>query len=118
MDNFNESMNLEESVISFEALYESMYKCRKGVMWKGSVASYFLNGIERTLELEDQLNRGTYMSSPPFSFKVKYPKERDILSVTFRDRVYQRSLNDNQIYPSMVQYHPLFEIEQMKQYHQ
>ena len=94
--------NLEESVISFEALYESMYKCRKGVMWKGSVASYFLNGIERTLELENQLRRGTYVSSPPFSFKVKYPKERDILSVTFRDRVYQRSLNDNQIYPSMV----------------
>ena len=47
--------NLLESVIGFDALYSSMYKCRKGVMWKGSVASFFLNGIEKTLNLEKKL---------------------------------------------------------------
>lgn len=78
-----------------------MYKCRKDVMWKGSVASYFLNGIERTLHLEKQLKDGSYKASPPVRFKVTSPKERDILSITFRDRVYQRSLNDNVIYPEM-----------------
>lgn len=98
----NESENLEESVVGFEALYESMYKCRKNVMWKGSVASFVLNGLERTLTLEKQLKDGSYQASPPVRFKVMSPKERDILSITFRDRVYQRSLNDNVIYPKMV----------------
>ena len=104
MDNliYESQDNLEESIIGFEALYESMYKCKKGVMWKGSVASFFLNGIERTLTLEQQLKDGTYKASPPTKFKVTSPKERDILSITFRDRVYQRSLNDNSIYPAMV----------------
>lgn len=90
-----------ENVIGFEALYESMYKCRKGVMWKGSVQSYFLNGVERTLALERQLKTNTYKANKPYKFKVTSPKERDILSITFRDRIYQRSLNDNAIYPTM-----------------
>lgn len=99
-DNMNN--NLEESVIGFDALYESMHKCQKGVMWKGSVASFVLNGLERTLVLEKQLKDNTYQASPPVQFKVTSPKERDILSITFKDRVYQRSLNDNVIYPVMV----------------
>lgn len=33
--------------------------------------------------------------------RVTYPKPRDIVSICFRDRVYQRSLNDNAIYPAM-----------------
>lgn len=93
--------NLLESVIGFDALYSSMYKCRKGVMWKGSVASFFLNGIEKTLNLEKKLKDGTYKALPPVKFKVTSPKEREILSITYRDRVYQRSLNDNYIYPTM-----------------
>ena len=91
----------EESVIGFDALYESMHKCVKGVLWKGSVSSFFLNGIERTINLEKALKEGTYKAYPPSQFKVTYPKERDILSIAFRDRVYQRSLNDNAIYPCM-----------------
>lgn len=29
-----------EDVISYEALYNSMMKCKRGVMWKGSVAFF------------------------------------------------------------------------------
>ena len=43
-----------EKVIGFDALYESMMKCKKGVMWKDSTAGYVLNGIERTMNLEKQ----------------------------------------------------------------
>ena len=46
MENFN-----IEQVIGFDALYESMLKCRKGVMWKDSTAGYVLNGIVRTMNL-------------------------------------------------------------------
>ena len=93
--------NLVEEVISFDALLESMYRCKKGVSWKDSVASYFLNGIERTMNLTEQLHNGTYKAAPPVHFKIFSPKEREIASVKFRDRVYQRSLNDNAVYPLM-----------------
>lgn len=94
-------MNNEEDIIGFEALFESMQKCRKGVMWKGSVAHYVLNGLEETLKLEKQLKEGTYKARPTTKFMVTSPKPREIVSICFRDRVYQRSLNDNAIYPAM-----------------
>ena len=88
-------------VIGFDALYESMKKCRKGVMWKDSTASFCLNGVERTLKLSHQLQDGTYKARPTVKFTVTSPKPREIASITFRDRVYQRSLNDNAVYPIM-----------------
>ena len=70
-------------------------------MWKDSTAHFILNGLEEVLKLERQLKDGTYTARPPVSFRVTSPKPRDIISITFRDRVYQRSLNDNVIYPAM-----------------
>lgn len=90
-----------EKVIGFDALYTSMYKCKKGVMWKDSTAGFVLNGIERTMNLEEQLHNGTYRARPTVNFRIYAPKPRDIASITFRDRVYQRSLNDNAVYPIM-----------------
>lgn len=90
-----------EHVIGCDALYRSMCKCRKGVSWKDSVASYVLNALERTYQLNTELCTGTYIPRKPVHFKVTSPKPRDIASVCFRDRVYQRSLNDNEIYPIM-----------------
>ena len=90
-----------ETITDFEHLYESMNKCRRGVGWKDSVMSYTLNGIERNLRLEEKLKDGTYTPSPTKAFKITNPKPRDIISVSFRDRVYQRSLNDNVLYPTM-----------------
>lgn len=90
-----------EEITNFEHLYESMNKCRKGVGWKDSTMSFTLNGIERTLNLEKKLNDGTYQPRPIKAFKITNPKPRDIISIAFVDRVYQRSLNDNALYPIM-----------------
>ncbi|MCD7864049.1 MAG: hypothetical protein LUG61_11240 [Lachnospiraceae bacterium] len=90
-----------ESVIGFEALYESMCRCRKNVIWKDSVAHYYLNGIEETLKLEKELKAGTYKPRPQKKIQITHPKPREAVSIAFRDRVYQRSLNDNVIYPAM-----------------
>ena len=90
-----------EIVIGFDALYESMWKCKRGVMWKDSTAGYVLNGIERTMNLEKQLHDGTYKAKDTVNFVITSPKRREIASITFRDRVYQRSLNDNAVYPIM-----------------
>lgn len=91
----------EESVIGFDALYESMHKTKKGVIWKDSVAAYYHRGVERTDRLSKELHSGKYRASPPKHFMVTSPKPREIASVAYRDRVYQRSLNDNVVYPAM-----------------
>lgn len=90
-----------EDICGFDALYKSMKLCKSGVMWKDSTAHYVLNGLTETLKLERQLHDGTYKERPGKEFKVYEPKERDILSISFRDRVYQRSLCDNRIYPAV-----------------
>ena len=92
---------MEDNIIGFEALYESMLKCKRGVMWKGSVAHFVLNAPEEVYKLSQQLKTGAYKPRPPASFRIYSPKERDIISISFRDRVYQRSLNDNGIYDYM-----------------
>ncbi len=78
-----------------------MYKCKKGVLWKNSAASFFLNGMEQCIKLSKSLQDGTYKPAKPCKFKITSPKPRDIISISFRDRVYQRSLNDNVVYPNI-----------------
>ncbi len=99
----SEPMNSGEfdAVAGFEALSKSTMKCIKGVSWKDTPAHYFLNNIEENLILEKQLQNGKYKQKKPKKFTVYYPKERDIVSVHFRDRVFQRSLNDNVLYPKI-----------------
>lgn len=92
---------IRESIIGFEALYDSMMKCKKGVLWKDQPAYYYLHGIEETLKLHEQLEDGTYKPRKPRKVKITYPKPREAVANAFRDRVYQRSLNDNVLYPAM-----------------
>lgn len=83
----------------YEPLHNSSMKCIHGVLWKDTPASYFLNNIEENLKLESQLQNGNYKQRKTKKFRITHPKEREIVSVAFRDRVFQRSLNDNVIYP-------------------
>ena len=91
-----------ELITGFDALWLSMMKCKRGVMWKDSVANFVLNGVKEATKLSDDLNDGAYVERPHKYFTVTSPKRREIMSISFRDRVYQRSLNDVAIYPVMV----------------
>ena len=91
----------EEEVIGFKALYESMKKCQIGVLWKDSVAHFALNALEEIKKLSEDLANDTYQPRRPKHFTIFHPKKREISSIGFRDRVYQRSLNDNVLYPEM-----------------
>lgn len=91
----------DNDIIGFEALWESAQKCKSGVMWKDSVANFMLNGIPEVTKLSNELENGTYKERSHKYFTIRYPKERQIMSISFRDRVYQRSLNDVAIYPMM-----------------
>lgn len=90
-----------EEAVTFEALYDSMWKCRCGKMWKASVARYVLHGIEETLKLEEEIQNGKYLPRKPHTFTLTYPKVRPCSSTHIRDRIVQRSLNDEVIYPAM-----------------
>lgn len=90
-----------KEAISYDELYKAMIKCKRNVQWKDSVANFVLHSVKNISNLSEDLEKETYLQREPYMFKVTSPKPRDILSVPFRDRVYQRSLNDNILYPIM-----------------
>lgn len=90
-----------EDVIGFEAIWDSIMKCRKGVTWKGSVAHIVLNALHYASSISKSLKNGTYKPKPIKKFNIGYPKAREIQSIHFEDRVYQRSLNDKALYPQI-----------------
>lgn len=93
-------MDYEEAT-SFSALYDAMWKCRRGKMWKASVANFVINGVQNVLKLADEIDSGKYEPKTPHVFNLYYPKKRECASQHIRDRVVQRSVNDNILYPKM-----------------
>ena len=91
-------------VIGIDALHLSMRKCEKGVKWKGTVAYYRHHWIDELNKLSKQLEDGTYQERKAKFFTVTEPKRREIMSIHFRDRIYQRSLNDVAIYPQVTKH--------------
>lgn len=90
-----------EYALSPEGLYEALGKCASGTRWKRSVGSMELNAWERCIDLSRRLNDGTYEPRAPTHFTVTHPKPRQISAIGIADRVYQRSLNDNVVYPAI-----------------
>lgn len=91
----------EEDVIGYDALMESARRCLAGVTWKGGVAWFSLHMAEQVSTLCEELHAGTYRQRRAREFEVTHPKRRIISAMAFRDRVVQRSYNDNVIYPLM-----------------
>ena len=89
---------VRDSVCSFDNLYQSMKKCRRGVMWKDSVARFSNNGLVSILKLQESLLDGSYTIDDYYAFTIYEPKKREIVSTRFKDRVFQRSLCDNYLY--------------------
>lgn len=83
-------------------LLEAARKCYSGTRWKTSVSAFELEEVPRCIRLSQQLNNGTYEPRKPKIFPVYRPKPRTCLSIGITDRVYQRSLCDNVVYPAMV----------------
>ena len=94
-------MQEEEIIIGFDALYNSEGKCAKGVCRKASVGRFHLFRMDEILKLQKELATGTYKARPTIKVRITYPKPRTAVANGFRDRVYQRSLNDNAVYPAM-----------------
>ena len=92
----------KDEIIDYDALWDSALKCRRGVGWKPSTKHFMINAVEEVHRMNEKLTNGTWVNSRPKPIQILYPKKRDGLSVSFRDRVYQRSINDNELYPKAV----------------
>lgn len=88
-------MTVKEEVCSIKCLHKAMLKCKKGVAWKDSVATFTNHGLVRCYKLKHSILDGTYEISKYIEFQIHEPKERNIVSTRFIDRVFQRSLCDN-----------------------
>lgn len=90
-----------DDAFGIEPLMEAACNCLCGVMWKDASAYAYLHMTEVVTKLCDELHDGTYRMRPPREFDVTSPKRRRTSSIHLRDRIAQRSLNDNVIYPIM-----------------
>lgn len=88
-----------DEVISFGELYKGLLKSKRGVIWKDSVAGYYIHGLKNTYRLRKDLKNKTYRLSQYQMFYITEPKLREIIATRIRDRQFQRSLCDNILYP-------------------
>lgn len=91
-----------KEITEYDALWDSAMKCKLGVAWKPSTKHFILNAVEEVQRMNIKLENGTWKNGKPAPIQIRYPKKRDGLSISFKDRVYQRSINDNVLYPQMV----------------
>lgn len=97
-------MSNYQDAITFGALYRGMRKCRRGVMWKDSVAGYTANGLKNTYILRQELLNGKYQLRPYQCFIVTDPKRREVMATQIRDRQFQRSLCDEYLYHELTRH--------------
>ena len=91
-----------DTVFSYEHLYQSYRKCRRGVSWKGSVQKYITQAPLNIYRTQKRLQNGSFRSSGFYEFDVtERGKQRHIRSVTISERVVQRCLCDYALVPTL-----------------
>ena len=54
-----------EDIIGYDALFNSLQKCKKGVGWKSTTGYYIHNWNTELLKMEEELSDGTYQKRKP-----------------------------------------------------
>ena len=92
MSNFKE-------VISFESLYRAHLRARLGKRGKKEVILFEQNLSDNIIKLHYDLLYKRYKVSGYHSFMIYDPKEREIQTISYIDRVVQHSICDNYLMP-------------------
>ncbi len=92
-------MQVYEKIHNFDSLYAAHLKARKGNGEKAATIKFEINLMEAILLLKQQLIDKSYTVSEYNVFKVYEPKERVVMSVSYKDKVVQHSLCDNVLEP-------------------
>lgn len=75
-----------EKIYDLENLYAAYLKARRGKRWKDAAVKFEINLLEALLLLKRQLITKTYTLSPYNVFKVYEPKERLVMSNSYKDK--------------------------------
>lgn len=87
-------------VFSYDHLYQSYKKCRRGVAWKSSTQKYMTMAPLNVYTTYKQLQSGKYRTGGFVEFDInERGKTRHIRSVTINERVVQRCLCDHALVP-------------------
>lgn len=87
-----------DDVISFDSLYKGLKKSCSNVRWKDSVVGYEYNRLKNTYRLKQSLLNGKYKIDRYQHFVIHEPKRREIVATRLKDRQFQRSLCDNELF--------------------
>lgn len=83
-------------------LHEKFLKCKQGVDWKGSVQKYGMNELLYNTQLHNDIENNNYKPKKPDEFKLNERGHiRSIKSQNIRDRIVQKSFNDNVLLPNV-----------------
>lgn len=90
-----------EEFASVPVMDKSYLKTRPGKRKKKPEAIFESNEMENLIELSDWVASNTYIPANLDTFMIYEPKEREINAPAFRDKIVQRNLTDNVIYPAL-----------------
>lgn len=90
-----------EQIYGFSNIKRAFYNARHNKLNNPSANQFEINMLSECVRLSDELQYKTYTTGKSTQFKVYYPKERNIESSSFRDKVVQHSYCDNILYPTV-----------------
>lgn len=76
-------------------------KTRRGKRGKKPEAIFELHETENLIKLGDWILSGSYTPAELDAFMIFEPKPREINAPSFRDKIVQRNLTDNIVYPAL-----------------
>ena len=79
--------HLFEKIVTFENLMRAAKRAARGKKAKNSVARYVIDMEKEAIKLQEEFVTETYQPMPYNQFMIYEPKERNICSSDFRDRV-------------------------------
>lgn len=91
-----------KKVWDFDSLYRAFRKSRRGKRWKYSAARFESRLMEELTLLSSQLQTKRYRLSKYNTFMVFEPKQRLVMSNSFRDKIVQHALCDEVLEPAII----------------
>lgn len=102
MGKYKGVLEMDKDIITnFENLYRSYRNAKRGKSHNGSCARFQNMSLEGIHLLKEQLENQTYQIGKYSQFKIYEPKERVIMSCSFKDKVVQHCLCDNILHPRL-----------------
>ena len=88
-----------DSIYNFSNIKRAFYDARHKKLNNPSANKFEINMLSECVRLSDDLKNKNYKVGKTTKLKVYYPKERNIESSSFQDKVIQHSYCDNVLYP-------------------